>query len=183
MTCSFSVDIDYDSSGTSNFPERDQLYFNDKPVDYLYGKDGTWVVNSFAVDVADVNFGIPQPDGSVKPGVNTLRVDIDVQNVGICECWCMSIDWVSLTGTRAHLLGFHVLQNVLIHFFVCWVLFGPYRHPVISLSDRVYARVEQQQPDLGCMDSCSCRQWRPILCSKSVAVRFLFFFFLIQETP
>ena len=80
----------------SYFPEVDRLSWNNTFIKTLSGFDGTWVNDSFEVDIGQVKFASPS-----RPGiVNELKVDIDTANSD--ELWCMSIDWVGIDFEAAY---------------------------------------------------------------------------------
>jgi len=90
-----AYDVDYGASSSDSNPERDKVYFNGEPIDFLKGSDGQWVRNSFKVDIRDVKFA--SLGGSA--GTNTVRIDIDTANSE--DTWCTAIDWVVLGGLQA----------------------------------------------------------------------------------
>ncbi|HEY6187853.1 MAG TPA: hypothetical protein VIW80_09255 [Pyrinomonadaceae bacterium] len=82
-----AYDVDY--SAQSN-PERDRVSFNGNDLGFLTGVDNTWKMNSFEIPVRLLKFPARAANGSAPtPAINTVRIDIDVNNGG----WCTAIDW------------------------------------------------------------------------------------------
>ncbi len=92
-----AYDIDFYGGGFGTQPERDRVSFNGHivPTEYLTGDDSVWKLNGFQVPIEWVNFATPNPGGAPTPGINTIRIDIDVANAS--ESWCMAIDWAALS--------------------------------------------------------------------------------------
>lgn len=92
-----AYDIDFFGGNSRRAPERDRVSFNGHvvPSEYLTGDDGVWKLNGFQVPIEWVNFATPNSNGAPTPGVNTIRIDIDVANTS--ESWCMAIDWAALS--------------------------------------------------------------------------------------
>lgn len=91
-----AYDIDFDGGGSSYAPERDRVYFNDRPVpeEFLTGGNGIWKLNTFQVPIEWVRFREPGA-GIAEPGRNEVRIDIDTANSE--EVWCTAIDWAALS--------------------------------------------------------------------------------------
>lgn len=94
-----AFDVDFDASVGVN-PERDRVFFNDKPVDteFLTGANNVWKQNEFSIPVEWINFPEDPGEGNTPtPAENTIRIEIDTANEGGEEAWCTAIDWAALT--------------------------------------------------------------------------------------
>lgn len=81
-----AFDVDYDAPSG----ERDRVIFNGHDLGFLTGANEIWKLNSFEVPIGFVKFPTRGANGTAPtPAVNTVQIDIDVNNVG----WCTAIDW------------------------------------------------------------------------------------------
>ena len=84
-------DIDYDGE-PGRAPERDVLTVNGQAVSgtagsYLTGSNETWKQNEFTLPTTALKFAT-----DAGPGVNTIKIDIDLNNAG----WALAVDWVQI---------------------------------------------------------------------------------------
>ncbi|MCC7156141.1 MAG: hypothetical protein IT161_16305 [Bryobacterales bacterium] len=89
-----AFDIDFNAVVPPFQPERDRITFNGEDLGFLTGDNNIWKLNTFEIDISKVKFAQRNAGGVPTPGVNTVRVDIDVANAD--ELWCMSMDWGAL---------------------------------------------------------------------------------------
>lgn len=91
-----AFDVDYAGGIAGCAPERDRISFNGHDLGFLTGADNIWKLNEFTVPIGWLKFpSAPGAFGSKPaPVMNELRIDIDTANSD--ECWCTSIDWVSI---------------------------------------------------------------------------------------
>ena len=93
-----AYDVDYAGGGSTNQPERDRIYFNNRALtpEFLTGENNEWKLNSFNIPVDWINFaGDPGEDRTSVAERNQIRIDIDTANTGLI--WCTAIDWASLS--------------------------------------------------------------------------------------
>lgn len=82
-----AYDVDYDAPGN---PERDRVRFNGHDLGFLTGSNDVWKLNSFEIPISYLKFPARAGNGTAPaPAVNTIIIDIDVNNAG----WCTAIDW------------------------------------------------------------------------------------------
>lgn len=85
-------DIDSGASNPGFAPEVDRVSFNGRFKKILEGVNNTWTDDSIVVPISELKF----KSRNSPNAVNELRIDIDTANVGVCECWCMAVDWVAI---------------------------------------------------------------------------------------
>jgi triacylglycerol lipase len=85
-------------------PERDHISLNGNEigpsgsVTYLTGDNNVWVMNVFQIPISMVRFGAHVAGSAPTPGMNQIRVDIDVANIfDGDEDWCTAVDWVYIS--------------------------------------------------------------------------------------
>jgi len=97
-----AYDVDYDTPIPAPYqPERDRIRLNGNDIGpagsvaYLTGRNNVWTQNGFHVPISMVRFGKRNPGADPTPGINEIRIDIDVANPpNNFEDWCTSVDWV-----------------------------------------------------------------------------------------
>lgn len=108
-------DVDQDYAGGDFAPEVDKVYINGNPAPLgtLTGSNGQWSTFTVEVPVSMLRFPSYVEGQGVQPAENTIRVDIDTANVGVCECWAVTVDWGRLVikGVRPALLLHGFMSN------------------------------------------------------------------------
>ncbi|MGA9770635.1 MAG: choice-of-anchor X domain-containing protein [Blastocatellia bacterium] len=91
-----AFDVDVRGGGQGINPERDRVWINDHivPGEFLSGDNNVWKLNSFVIPVEWLHFATMQ-NGTLVPGENEIRIDIDTANTD--EAWCTAIDWAAIT--------------------------------------------------------------------------------------
>ncbi|MFZ5815182.1 MAG: lipase family alpha/beta hydrolase [Bacillota bacterium] len=99
-------DVDEDYAGDDIAPEVDKVYVNGTYVGTLSGWNDQWSTVTLSVPVSTLRFPHLDEQRTVVPASNTIRIDIDTANVGVCECWAVAVDWTRLVlrGVRPALL-------------------------------------------------------------------------------
>jgi len=82
-----AFDVDFDAASN---PERDRVTINGHDLGFLTGSDNVWKLNSFEIPIRFLRFPSRGANGTgPNPAVNTIQIDIDVNNGG----WCTAVDW------------------------------------------------------------------------------------------
>lgn len=89
-------DVDEDYNGGDFFPEVDLVSVNGEQVGVLSGWNDQWSTVTLSVPLSLLRFPGLDSSGHVEPAANTIRIDVDVMNVGECECWAVAVDWARL---------------------------------------------------------------------------------------
>lgn len=93
-----AFDVDFMASIPSGAPEFNRVKLNGRvvPGEFLTGSDNVWKMNVFEVPISWINFPTePGLGGSPIPAVNSIQIDIDVENTE--EHWCTAIDWAEIS--------------------------------------------------------------------------------------
>ena len=100
-----AYDVDYFGvpNPPADQPERDRIRINGQDVGpsgsiaYLTGDNNIWKLNEFRIPISQVRFGTRNVGATPTPGVNEIRIDIDVANIpNGTEAWCTAVDWVTV---------------------------------------------------------------------------------------
>ena len=85
-------------------PERDHITLNGNEIGpsgsvaYLTGDNEIWVMNEFQIPISMIRFGTRIPGQPPVPGLNQIRIDIDVANIfDGDEDWCTAVDWAYIS--------------------------------------------------------------------------------------
>jgi pimeloyl-ACP methyl ester carboxylesterase len=101
-------DVDQDYAGGDVAPEVDKVSINGNQalLGTLTGSNGQWSTFTVEVPVSLLRFPSYAEGQGVQPAENTVSIDIDTANVGVCECWAVTVDWGRLVikGVRPALL-------------------------------------------------------------------------------
>ncbi|HEY3364893.1 MAG TPA: alpha/beta fold hydrolase [Symbiobacteriaceae bacterium] len=104
-------DVDQDYAGSDFAPEVDTVYFNGEQVGILSGSNGQWSTFTVELPVSKIKFPDLSASGGVVPAENWVEVNIDTANVGVCECWAVTVDWGRLVAKG-------IRPTVLVHGFM-----------------------------------------------------------------
>lgn len=85
-------DVDQNYSGPYA-PEVDDVSFNGQKVGVLTGADGQWSTFSVEIPVSQIKFPTYNQQSGVTPAENWVEIQIDQANIGVCECWAVTVDW------------------------------------------------------------------------------------------